>query len=236
MDPQPSATRNSLWSVRDRAEARNAAACASPPLIDAEVASPTRSDDVKRNSAASLAQELATSSPWSEVFMPRAYSTSTMGPSNTHDLAYGQEQGNMYPLDPPPAYSNAPEVHELPTESVHNLSRARHSAPDVSFMPAASTTPVTPLQVDNLRSQQPNSELQNAMQEPEQTAQTPLLEDVARQAVEPICNWWERRRTIKKRRRQLKRRFGCSVFLVILGTLLILCAMGSFGKVFHTHR
>jgi len=229
MNPQASVTEGDDAVNRDGVEAQNVAACATPLLTRAEVRRPLRSDDVKRSDAASLAQELATSSPWSEAFMPTR-------PLRTYPTTDRQETTNMYPLEPPPAYSNLPQVYELPAEPVSNTIHAEDSPSSESTAHTTSAIPVTsdvPSQAIHSRPHTPSSVRQETMEELEQTVETPLLSDVVRQAVQPVRTYWERRKKAK-RRRQIRRRFCCScILMIVLGFLLVFFLCGGFAKVFH---
>lgn len=102
----------------------------------------------KRSSAAHLAQELASSSSWSEAFLPASRTLSTFPTQHT---AMSREQRDQVDnpgttmaqtqqdTDPPPAYSNLPCIHELPATPVNTtprtnpVARARRDTTDNAY-------------------------------------------------------------------------------------------------------
>lgn len=110
----------------------NAAAC---DLTEQPGSSTSRTArrESKRNEAAQLAQELATSGSWSEAFSPRTYGT-IASPQNgiqiardstrlVSDSAESQPANMTYQdFDPPPAYSKRADIHELPVDGSSSAS------------------------------------------------------------------------------------------------------------------
>jgi len=105
----------------------------------------------KRSNAAHLAQELASSSPWSEAFLPASRTFRTFP---TQHAAMSREQRGQIDnpgttmaqpqqdTDPPPAYSNLPCIHELPATPVNTtprtnpVARARRDTADHAYADA----------------------------------------------------------------------------------------------------
>ncbi len=94
--------------------------------------------DRKRSEAAQLARELGSSGPWSEAFIPEPQTDGSLPTQHTitshehreeldnihtRDMAQSQQE-----LDPPPAYSNVPPVHELPASPVNAMPPASLAA------------------------------------------------------------------------------------------------------------
>jgi len=138
-------------------DAENAAAWDDPLFRTG--ASISSTSDSKRSNAAQLAQELGSSSPWSEAFLPASPRRpppqhSTTSPEqreragNMHNtMAYSQQE-----LGPPPAYSDLPQIHELPASPVHTMSRQSSTA--ISPSVAAPTPQADPEQNGDLEEQE----------------------------------------------------------------------------------
>jgi len=153
-------------------EGRNAAAWGHSTLQTEGPMSST--SDEKRNNAAQLAQELGSSSPWSEAFMPASCTPTTFPTQyaatsseqrvqvdNPH-TAMAQPQQDV---DPPPAYSNLPQVHEL-------------AATSVSIVPRTGSTARTEREIANSACTDP--EQNEDLEEQEQDVRAPLLGHIRR--------------------------------------------------------
>lgn len=114
--------------VADASNSQIAAACAQSGPPGSHLSRAARRDS-KRNEAAQLAQELATSGSWSEAFSPRAYGSTaasqdeaqpvrdSTGPTNS--LAEHIRPNMTYQdLDPPPAYTKRADSHEAPAATI----------------------------------------------------------------------------------------------------------------------
>lgn len=133
---QSSAERERSHSeVAPALEGRNAAAWGHSPLQTGGPMSST--SDKKRNNAAQLAQELGSSGLWSEACMPASRTPSTFPTRHAATSSEQREQvDNLHTamaqpqqdLDPPPAYSNLPQVQELPATPVNTVPRTGSTA------------------------------------------------------------------------------------------------------------
>jgi hypothetical protein len=91
--------------------------------------SPSPSDS-KRSNAARLAQELGSSSPWSESIMPQSYGSISLHPTPTNRQETGDINESTSQIeqdtDPPPVYTRNPQsndlgpVYELPAEAMNH--------------------------------------------------------------------------------------------------------------------
>lgn len=208
----------------DSSNLENADACDGPTSLT----SPSNPSDSKRSDAAHLAQQLASSSPWSEAFMSPAhepFSTSRLpfhvsGPSNPNpsireDSVYNSHV-NQHDFDPPPAYSNLPQVHELPATPMNNMPATVPDAalPQGAIQPRLSVT-------DNAQGEQ----------EEEPDVEQPLLgwppESCSRGG---WIQWWRQRREKAAKRRRFKR-FCCLIIFLILVFVAVCIFVNSLDMV-----
>ena len=194
---------------------RNAAACS---LEQEELISPTTStSDSKRSEAANLARELASSSPWSDAFMPSTYGTVRQSHQEQSIGRFGTHRQVQQPsftaamrddLDPPPAYSDLREIHELPANPVNvPQSPANQSMTEPIAVTATATS------TDN--GQDENEPAQDA------TLEEPLLEQGRCRNSGRHHRRWHRHHWKRWQNRGKRRRERCSRFLFIFLCLAV---------------
>ncbi|KAK5939375.1 hypothetical protein PMZ80_008679 [Knufia obscura] len=162
-------------------DARNDAAWEDPSRHTEGSRSST--SDSKRRNAAQLAQELGSSSPWSQAVMPQAQIHDTpFGRDPTTSRIRTEELDNVHSntmaqspqeLDPPPAYSNLSHVHELPASPV-TMPRRNAAAADTQGVVTQDT----------------GIDLSEDLEEQEQDDRTPLLGGVERRWNQRGWNRW----------------------------------------------
>lgn len=176
--------------------------------------SPSNVSDSKRSHAAQLAQELASQSSWSEAFIPQNHSeTFSSGPSFDRASMPGASQPPLqesdshtamtqHDLDPPPAYSNVPPVHELP-------------ATPLMTRPALDTTEQDrAIDIENRENSQ----------DEEPDVEAPLLgrQPAYQEARRCVSWWWQRREKAAKRRRFKKL---CCLMVTFVVAVIVIVAL-----------
>lgn len=110
--------------VANDTQARNAAACEHAEASIQGPATPISPSDSKRSHAAALARELASSTSWSESFVPSNNLHHDPEPTGSENRTLEEMNKNNNPgdgavtRDPPPAYTNHRDLYELPATPV----------------------------------------------------------------------------------------------------------------------
>lgn len=129
------------------------------------------SSDSKRSDAAHLAQQLATTTSWSETFLPQSYGTVPVNDTTVERAEHSHQDD----LDPPPAYSKRPQAHEVQPNPVETSSQSN---------PTSSNMPSTQPQYDS------DDEVPADLQQ-EPSINTSNVE-------EPLLDRWQRRRRCRR--------------------------------------